>query len=150
INFDLPFSPEDYVHRIGRTGRAGASGMALSLMTPSDERYLGEIEKLTKRKFEVKELALPRSSDPSGGVATAVSQGIRVPRNRSQYEASPHKLPGYSTDPFFFKPYVPGEIAAVPSVLETPLAGQEAVAKPSIAALRKPLKPLAALLGGKR
>ena len=36
INFDLPHSPEDYVHRIGRTGRAGASGQALSLMMDKD------------------------------------------------------------------------------------------------------------------
>ena len=52
INYDLPYSPEDYVHRIGRTGRAGASGLALSLMTQgNDERLLGEIEKLIKRKL---------------------------------------------------------------------------------------------------
>ena len=50
INYDLPYSPEDYVHRIGRTGRAGASGLALSLMTAgNDEKLLAEIEKLTKR-----------------------------------------------------------------------------------------------------
>ncbi|NCV56842.1 MAG: DEAD/DEAH box helicase, partial [Betaproteobacteria bacterium] len=62
INFDLPYSPEDYVHRIGRTGRAGASGVALSLMTQTDDRYLSEIEKLTKRKFEVQTLSLPQRS----------------------------------------------------------------------------------------
>ena len=50
INYDLPYSPEDYIHRIGRTGRAGASGLALSLMTAgNDERLLAEIEKLIKR-----------------------------------------------------------------------------------------------------
>jgi len=38
INYDLPYAPEDYVHRIGRTGRAGASGTAMSLMTPEDQR----------------------------------------------------------------------------------------------------------------
>jgi superfamily II DNA/RNA helicase len=58
INYDLPYSPEDYVHRIGRTGRAGASGMALSLMTESDGRYLAEIEKLSRRKFDPQPLAL--------------------------------------------------------------------------------------------
>jgi superfamily II DNA/RNA helicase len=52
INFDLPHSPEDYVHRIGRTGRAGATGVAYSLAAPGDERYLGDIEKLIKTKVE--------------------------------------------------------------------------------------------------
>lgn len=52
INFDLPHSPEDYVHRIGRTGRAGATGVAYSLAAPGDERYLTDIEKLTKKRLE--------------------------------------------------------------------------------------------------
>jgi superfamily II DNA/RNA helicase len=65
INYDLPYSPEDYVHRIGRTGRAGASGMALSLMTESDGRYLAEIEKLSRRKFDPQPLAL---TPPLAGV----------------------------------------------------------------------------------
>ena len=38
INYDVPFSPEDYIHRIGRTARAGASGMAIMLMSGADER----------------------------------------------------------------------------------------------------------------
>ncbi|HYF59094.1 MAG TPA: DEAD/DEAH box helicase, partial [Burkholderiaceae bacterium] len=59
INYDLPYSPEDYIHRIGRTGRAGASGIALSLMTGgNDDRLLADIEKLTKRKLPVEELAV--------------------------------------------------------------------------------------------
>ncbi|MFP5462973.1 MAG: DEAD/DEAH box helicase, partial [Gammaproteobacteria bacterium] len=58
INYDLPYSPEDYVHRIGRTGRAGASGIALSLMTAAEERYLVEIEKLIKRQIPVESLAV--------------------------------------------------------------------------------------------
>ncbi|MFZ4760793.1 MAG: DEAD/DEAH box helicase, partial [Burkholderiaceae bacterium] len=59
INYDLPYSAEDYVHRIGRTGRAGASGVALSLMTAgNDERLLADIEKLTKRTFTVEEMSV--------------------------------------------------------------------------------------------
>src|SRR5690606_32927669 len=46
INCDLPFNAEDYVHRIGRTGQAGASGEAIALFTPDEERFLLEIEKL--------------------------------------------------------------------------------------------------------
>ncbi len=49
INFDLPNVPEDYVHRIGRTGRAGSAGMALSLVCSDEYKFLADIEKLMKR-----------------------------------------------------------------------------------------------------
>ena len=52
FNFDLPTHAEDYVHRIGRTGRAGRKGTALSIVTPGDERYLAEIEKVIARKVD--------------------------------------------------------------------------------------------------
>ena len=48
FNFDVPFHAEDYVHRIGRTGRAGASGLAVTLVARDDLRLVGEIEKLLK------------------------------------------------------------------------------------------------------
>ncbi|MDP2902672.1 MAG: DEAD/DEAH box helicase [Methylovulum sp.] len=51
VNFDLPHVPEDYIHRIGRTGRAGASGVALSLVCPEEAYALSEIEKLLKRQI---------------------------------------------------------------------------------------------------
>jgi ATP-dependent RNA helicase RhlE len=51
INFDLPQVPEDYIHRIGRTGRAGSSGEALSLVCPEEAWALSEIEKLLKRQI---------------------------------------------------------------------------------------------------
>src|SRR5882672_1350274 len=46
INYELPHTPEDYVHRIGRTGRAGASGEAISLVAPEETKFLEEVEKL--------------------------------------------------------------------------------------------------------
>src|SRR5213076_3268501 len=49
INYDLPYNAEDYVHRIGRTGRAGASGDAISIYSDKDERLLTDIEKLIKQ-----------------------------------------------------------------------------------------------------
>jgi superfamily II DNA/RNA helicase len=49
VNYEMPNSPEDYVHRIGRTGRAGASGVAISLMSPDETRQHESIEKLTKQ-----------------------------------------------------------------------------------------------------
>ena len=52
VNFHLPFLAEDYVHRIGRTGRAGKSGTAISLVSPKDEQFLDNIEALIERKFE--------------------------------------------------------------------------------------------------
>ena len=49
VNYDLPNVPEDYVHRIGRTGRAGALGQAVSLVTVDETNFLADIEKLTKQ-----------------------------------------------------------------------------------------------------
>jgi len=57
INFDLPYNAEDYVHRIGRTGRAGASGDAISIFSDKDERLLVDIEKLIKQTIARDELA---------------------------------------------------------------------------------------------
>lgn len=51
INYDLPRSPKDYVHRIGRTGRAGLTGVAISLVGPEEEAHLSVIEKKVGRKF---------------------------------------------------------------------------------------------------
>lgn len=51
INFDLPAVPEDYVHRIGRTGRAGCDGAAISLVCPDEAKLLFAIEKLLKRQI---------------------------------------------------------------------------------------------------
>jgi len=53
INYDMPNVPESYVHRIGRTGRAGARGVALSFCDPSERAWLRDIERLTKRPLAV-------------------------------------------------------------------------------------------------
>jgi superfamily II DNA/RNA helicase len=52
INYDLPKFSEDYVHRIGRTGRAGKTGIAISLVSPLDGKHLQKIERYTKQKLE--------------------------------------------------------------------------------------------------
>lgn len=54
INFELPNVPEDYVHRIGRTGRAGNTGEAISLVSREEQGFLRDIERLLKRKIPVK------------------------------------------------------------------------------------------------
>ena len=58
VNFELPNVPESYVHRIGRTARAGADGVAISLCDPSERAFLRDIEKLTRRRL-TPEGALP-------------------------------------------------------------------------------------------
>jgi ATP-dependent RNA helicase RhlE len=55
INYDLPVQPESYVHRIGRTGRAGAEGIAYSFCAAEERSFLRDIEKLTRVKIEVME-----------------------------------------------------------------------------------------------
>ena len=61
INFDLPTAPEVYVHRIGRTGRIGREGMAITLANPREHRFLKFVEALTKQKIEI--LNLPTEAD---------------------------------------------------------------------------------------
>ena len=57
VNYDLPFDSESYVHRIGRTGRAGKQGQAILFISPSERRKLPMFERATKNK--IKEMALP-------------------------------------------------------------------------------------------
>ncbi|MGB3328590.1 MAG: DEAD/DEAH box helicase [Thermomicrobiales bacterium] len=61
INYDLPESPETYVHRIGRTGRAGKSGEAISLVGPRDIRWIRQLERITKATVEPRRL--PTAAD---------------------------------------------------------------------------------------
>ena len=58
FNFDVPYNAEDYVHRIGRTGRAGASGLAVTLVDRDDVRLVGDIERLIKKKIELEPFEL--------------------------------------------------------------------------------------------
>jgi len=51
VNFDVPNDPEVYVHRVGRTARAGAQGLALTLISPDEWLLMGDIEKLIGRTF---------------------------------------------------------------------------------------------------
>jgi len=56
VNYDIPTDPEAYVHRIGRTGRAGKDGIAISLLTPKDKRYLSRIEGYSKSIIKLAQL----------------------------------------------------------------------------------------------
>ncbi len=98
FNFDLPFNSEDYVHRIGRTGRAGASGLAISFVTPSDARLLTDIEKLTKQKADLKTWrAEPRPVREESHRAARGSSSTAAPRRAP--------MPAKPVDPFFTQPY---------------------------------------------
>jgi ATP-dependent RNA helicase RhlE len=81
INFDLPNTPESYVHRIGRTGRAGALGEAISFCDPADERrLLVDIERLIRRRLPVN----AASSAASPGPASAPPPRFAAEPPRSQ------------------------------------------------------------------
>ncbi|MDD2536281.1 MAG: DEAD/DEAH box helicase [Macromonas bipunctata] len=118
FNFDIPFNAEDYVHRIGRTGRAGASGLAVSFVTARDAKALADIGKLIGKKVEVEALELARDRRPTG----RINDGQRLwhdERNRSERPAPAERAPRYSSrpsrapvDPFFDKPYEPAPSAA--------------------------------------
>ncbi len=94
INFELPNVAEDYVHRIGRTGRAGASGEALSLVSQDEYEYLADIEKLIGEKLASESLVgfEPRQtpvSEPAvvkqdGGKRKFQNRSGRRPRNRKR------------------------------------------------------------------
>jgi ATP-dependent RNA helicase RhlE len=155
INFDLPFNPEDYVHRIGRTGRAGASGEAMSLCSPSERKQLADIETLIKRPLERGTLVVESSARSHG------ERGERGDRERGRSrsrhderderddrraahaaERPRSRAPQKVEDEIFSKPYVPAQKST------------ESVASADAAALAQPAlkkggkRPVAALLGG--
>ena len=73
INYDVPQAPEDYVHRIGRTGRAGNQGCAITLVTPVEESSMRDIERLTGERVERVVLqAFGRSASSTSTAAPAV------------------------------------------------------------------------------
>ncbi|MFV5689887.1 DEAD/DEAH box helicase [Flavobacterium sp. ZT3R25] len=85
INFELPNIPEDYVHRIGRTGRAGASGEAISLFSPDETVFLRDIEKLVGLKLP-KENIKGFEPDPN-----ASTEPIKQGQGRVQRNSTPKK-----------------------------------------------------------
>jgi len=148
FNFDVPFNAEDYVHRIGRTGRAGASGLAVTLVAPSDNRLVSDIEKLIKKKIEVEPVELDaerprgryndgsrgrRDEDPRDVLDTPREQ--REPRERRGFRPAP-----VPRDPFFDKPYEPSSPEA-PPVWES----QRPAARPGVSANIKTKRKVAAL-----
>ncbi len=143
INYDVPFNAEDYVHRIGRTGRAGASGLAIMLATGADERGVVAIEKLTKQKFTAKALDVERA-DRFERPRRERGERDRDRERPGRRDDVPRRGPPAlaPADDFFTKPYeeraeTPPPDVAVPATEAEPDSRRE----------RKPAK-VAALLGG--
>ena len=147
FNFDIPYNAEDYVHRIGRTGRAGASGLALSFVSGNDNRLVVDIEKLIKKKIELEAIEFeedrPRERINTGRRAWGeddprdVLDAPQAPSNRTAPPArSPRAGP---RDPFFDKPYE--------APTEAPPPAWEPGERPSgrISANIKPKRKVAAL-----
>ena len=159
INYELPHTPEDYVHRIGRTGRAGKMGNAISLVSAHEVGYLVDIEKLIKRPIEQIEVAgfepEPEYEYPPGNkkkrsapvvapMAQRPERGDRPARPErdrgDRQERRPRRNPMIAADGFdFSKPYEDNSPRG--EVPDSPVA-------PAKADPHKPKKVVAALLGG--
>jgi ATP-dependent RNA helicase RhlE len=161
INYELPHTPEDYVHRIGRTGRAGTPGEAISLVSPEEMEFLVRVEKLLKR--DIPRVATPqleggsreRTSERSAERGNERERPVRRPPReerdsnrptpRSHHAKAPASPPSrvpVSNLPHFdfSKPYEPAIKQS--TAVATPV--------PASAHRRQAKRSTGALLGGKR
>jgi len=168
VNFELPNTPEDYIHRIGRTGRAGSKGDAISLMYDDEKELLAEIEKLLKTKITVENIAgfeaghtssAAPSSHRGRPVRAAADADVRgrsenKPRDRQRQQPAahaaapsrprshPHPAAGHAkktADPLFSQPYVSAEPSGVAA---TTADHQSPAAHPRHGHAKKPLPAL--------
>jgi ATP-dependent RNA helicase RhlE len=166
VNYELPHVPEDYVHRIGRTGRAGSPGNAISLVCDEESRELAEIEKLIKTKIEL--VALEGFDQPGsgeGGAREARSprsgEGASSRRERPAHRERParEERPARSEAPHNSAPRtteaeLPRAAANEKPVRRTqddstrPSASQSHFSRPPVASLGKKPREVPALLGG--
>ena len=163
FNFDVPFNAEDYVHRIGRTGRAGASGLAVSFVANSDQRLVLDIEKLIKTKIELEPMEFEEDT-PRISEQGRINDGRRMYREaenfeqgrapdarpsrdpverRERREYTPHRQPAASRDPFFDRPYEAG--APAQSLPSWEASAKTDAPRHGISANIKPRKKVAAL-----
>jgi ATP-dependent RNA helicase RhlE len=91
VNFDMPHVPEDYVHRIGRTGRAGVEGEAVSLVSPEDRPLMAAIERLIGRKVEIREI--PGFEPGSGQPRREPQHQHRPQQHKHQHQKPQHQKP---------------------------------------------------------
>ncbi len=143
INFELPNTPEDYVHRIGRTGRAGAKGNAISFVCEDESELLADIEKLLKTKLLVENIAgfeqVNQSKTTSSNTANAerksnirgkseqkknINTNTKRGRGRDERTSSRSNTRGFGetrqqhkpVDPIFTQPYVPPTCSIDPTL----------------------------------
>jgi superfamily II DNA/RNA helicase len=117
VNFDLPNVPESYVHRIGRTARAGADGIAISLVDADEIAYLRDIEKLIRQ-------VLPREDRRTGNDRSHAERTGDTRRNGHRQEtrheggtrpdSQPRRFHGHDAAPGSKKPRRPGPSHAAP------------------------------------
>jgi superfamily II DNA/RNA helicase len=147
FNFDVPFNAEDYVHRIGRTGRAGASGLAITLVTRDDTRLVSDIEKLIKKKIEIEPFELdddrPRRGPPRDRAERFRDDRSDVASPRDSREPRRSAPPA---DPFFDKPYEAPDSQVPPEWEPAPSTTSGNARSPNI----RPKRKVAALLGGSK
>jgi ATP-dependent RNA helicase RhlE len=93
VNFDLPDVPEAYVHRIGRTARAGAAGIAISLCDSSERSLLRSIEKLTRQSIPTTDRRSHSSAAADAQAAAAPPAGAQRPQHRGQRPGGNHHAP---------------------------------------------------------
>jgi ATP-dependent RNA helicase RhlE len=148
FNFDVPFNAEDYVHRIGRTGRAGASGLAVTLVARSDARLVADIEKLIKKKLDIEPLELDddrprrREREPE----RARDDDERAPR---EFRSASRPAPRAPADPFFDRPYEPSAGGEPATWDATASAAAPSAQGARLSSNVKAKKKVAALFGGK-
>ncbi len=140
INYELPYVAEDYIHRIGRTGRAGSTGEAISLVCPDEQRMLDDIENTLKRKLE--RLPLPNLGPARRSAAGGGGRAVGRARAHGTTPAKPHKpatapLPGGFD---FSQPYESKPADPHASPAHAPRAHNRATPR---------TRPTAALLGGR-
>jgi len=141
VNFDLPHVPEDYVHRIGRTGRAGATGEAISLVCADDKPLLADIEKVIRRQVP-REIVAGFEPNPNER-AEPIQRGRGAPQRPSQRQApkreggEPRRTAGHTAAK---KPARPaqGERAATPARAQQKSPSRPAPARPAEPARARP------------
>ena len=172
INYELPHTAEDYVHRIGRTGRAGKKGNATSLFSPDESMRLADIEKLIKKQIErvsitgfdttsgEREVREPGSRGGRGGTEGGRDSGreSRGGGHRREHEEKRREREHKRDEPHERKPlpHMPAPMAHLPKLDFDPnkpyeskpravAPHSEGAEKPPVA---RPQRPVAALLGG--